>query len=238
MNNNIKRKILQYETLKVELEDTEILAKEYAEKFQSEVCANFSFDIEPPKNQCNRSKPDEIPDLTENFNKIYKKLSLKLHPDRNQNLQGEEKQEIDDLFKEITQSKENGDLCNLLVRAREFRVKIPELLDTDIKILDINIKQIKERIEKMKGDPSWLWYTTDDDRIKDKIKKLVREIIEKNISFEWTLEEKIQCPICLDDMNVGDIERKILCGHIFHKACILSWFQIKFSCPMCRQAFN
>ena len=42
-----------------------------------------------------------------------------------------------------------------------------------------------------------------------------------------------ECSICLNN----DIQRKwgeTECGHLFHKECILQWFNIKESCPVCR----
>ena len=45
------------------------------------------------------------------------------------------------------------------------------------------------------------------------------------------------CPICLDIMNETEPKQRaiLVCGHEFHPACILKWFEKKTSCPSCRQ---
>jgi hypothetical protein len=41
-----------------------------------------------------------------------------------------------------------------------------------------------------------------------------------------------ECPICRDPLDAGlTITR---CGHVFHTSCILSWFQLKPLCPLCK----
>lgn len=46
----------------------------------------------------------------------------------------------------------------------------------------------------------------------------------------------ITCSICLDDMHSGEQARDLPCGHMFHSACVDSWFLSKQrKCPICRQ---
>ncbi|KAG6605180.1 E3 ubiquitin-protein ligase RING1, partial [Cucurbita argyrosperma subsp. sororia] len=48
-------------------------------------------------------------------------------------------------------------------------------------------------------------------------------------------EECSVCYECYDEEKGGDKEvAKIPCGHMFHKSCILTWFQCSNSCPLCR----
>ena len=248
MNNiNLRRKILQYESLKCELEEAEVLSKEYFERFVNEIFPEQynNLYVDNNNNSCNKpSEENEEEDdnedvvITENIKKIYKKLSLKLHPDRNQNLNEEEKEENAELFKEVVESYENGDLCNLLVRAREFRVKIPDLKQDDMNILNKNIDKITEKIHTIKKQTSWVWCTTTDPRVKDRIKQILKKTIQDAILFDWIIEDRIECAICLEKMEVNSKEKRLICGHIFHKFCIMSWFSIKFSCPLCRTSFE
>lgn len=44
------------------------------------------------------------------------------------------------------------------------------------------------------------------------------------------------CAICMDLLD-----NKILtmpCGHTFHTTCILTWFDHKMTCPVCRKKFQ
>lgn len=40
------------------------------------------------------------------------------------------------------------------------------------------------------------------------------------------------CIICREDMI--NASKKLPCGHIFHTACLRSWFQRQQTCPTCR----
>lgn len=56
--------------------------------------------------------------------------------------------------------------------------------------------------------------------------------------FISTLEEiplSDTCTICQDTM--GEIGYKLPCGHIFHKDCLLQWFDNQNTCPECRHEF-
>ena len=43
------------------------------------------------------------------------------------------------------------------------------------------------------------------------------------------------CPICMDEMQVGDAVLKTPCGHVFHKTCVSQWLTQNNDCPVCRQ---
>lgn len=42
------------------------------------------------------------------------------------------------------------------------------------------------------------------------------------------------CPICSEDFAVDDCETRLPCSHIFHRACVLPWLEMKQNCPICR----
>lgn len=43
-----------------------------------------------------------------------------------------------------------------------------------------------------------------------------------------------ECPICLENLNVGDSIYLIPCCHYFHKNCLKDWILIENDCPSCR----
>jgi hypothetical protein len=54
-------------------------------------------------------------------------------------------------------------------------------------------------------------------------------------TVETVQENEGGCAICQDDMVAGNEIRKItVCGHIFHKECIDTWFARNVRCPTCR----
>ncbi|KAL1224538.1 E3 ubiquitin-protein ligase CIP8 [Cardamine amara subsp. amara] len=42
------------------------------------------------------------------------------------------------------------------------------------------------------------------------------------------------CAVCIDAMVIGEICKKLPCGHCYHGNCILPWLQKRNSCPLCR----
>jgi len=42
------------------------------------------------------------------------------------------------------------------------------------------------------------------------------------------------CPICLDDINEGDVLRIMPCMHKFHSKCLSKWLKIRAICPICK----
>ncbi|XP_078181879.1 uncharacterized protein LOC144575560 [Carex rostrata] len=47
-------------------------------------------------------------------------------------------------------------------------------------------------------------------------------------------KEAVTCAICKDEMVVEEKVTKLPCGHFYHKDCIVPWFGIRNSCPVCR----
>ncbi|CAI7761247.1 unnamed protein product [Closterium sp. NIES-53] len=43
-----------------------------------------------------------------------------------------------------------------------------------------------------------------------------------------------QCPICLTDYEVHDVQQRLPCGHHFHQPCLDAWFTSHTTCPVCR----
>jgi len=44
-----------------------------------------------------------------------------------------------------------------------------------------------------------------------------------------------ECAICLDLLNSQTLT--ISCGHTYHSACLLNWFEYNMTCPVCRTKF-
>ncbi|ESN99738.1 hypothetical protein HELRODRAFT_83973 [Helobdella robusta] len=62
---------------------------------------------------------------------------------------------------------------------------------------------------------------------------LVMCITKPKISYndDILLEDRGECPICLDDMSQGDHIARLPCLCVYHKKCIDGWFKVSRSCP-------
>lgn len=56
---------------------------------------------------------------------------------------------------------------------------------------------------------------------------------------EGVATEGMQCAICLEfckDSEVQDSWCQLLCGHCFHRACVVVWLRRAHCCPLCRRS--
>ena len=46
----------------------------------------------------------------------------------------------------------------------------------------------------------------------------------------------LDCVICYNDIDIGDRMEYMIapCNHIFHRACLTQWMEVKMECPVCR----
>lgn len=67
---------------------------------------------------------------------------------------------------------------------------------------------------------------------------LSRRAIKQLELYPSATEEELNsdntCIICREEMVPGNSAKKLPCGHIFHAACLRSWFQRQQTCPTCR----
>ncbi|CDP07382.1 unnamed protein product [Coffea canephora] len=46
--------------------------------------------------------------------------------------------------------------------------------------------------------------------------------------------EALACAVCKDIVGVGEMVKKLPCGHGYHGDCIIPWLESRNSCPVCR----
>ncbi|RHW70361.1 ERAD-associated E3 ubiquitin-protein ligase HRD1 [Trypanosoma brucei equiperdum] len=64
-----------------------------------------------------------------------------------------------------------------------------------------------------------------------KLTALLREIPN---ATEEILSRDPHCAICYDDMSADQTCKQLPCGHCYHEACLLHWFEKMSTCPYCR----
>ena len=61
----------------------------------------------------------------------------------------------------------------------------------------------------------------------------LRRIVDERVERD-TFAEPPTCPICLDDVQVGAVVKRLPCKHYFHSSCVVPWLEQHNSCPTCR----
>ncbi|KAE8677012.1 Vacuolar ATP synthase catalytic subunit-related / V-ATPase-related / vacuolar proton pump-related [Hibiscus syriacus] len=49
-----------------------------------------------------------------------------------------------------------------------------------------------------------------------------------------TIDDNVQCCVCLEDIEMGSQAKEMPCKHKFHGECIIPWLELHSSCPVCR----
>ncbi|GLJ38925.1 hypothetical protein SUGI_0793500 [Cryptomeria japonica] len=127
----------------------------------------------------------------------------------------------------------DGDWRNSQVIYNDFDCKwleerlgifVPEN-EKDLKVRANHLEQIVEAArEDMDAQDEYLffkWSQADEDYVYDL--PLIK------------IEEKLQCLICIEDMEIGEMGKELPCEHIFHDGCIEEWLlDYNHVCPICK----
>lgn len=54
-----------------------------------------------------------------------------------------------------------------------------------------------------------------------------------NSKLDVVTGKNVFCPICQDDLQKGDIQRTLVCCHVFHAHCVDQWLSDNVTCPLC-----
>ena len=104
--------------------------------------------------------PDPDPD-EKMLNSLYRKLSLKTHPDKIKN--GD-----DSIFKIVSHAYKTKNLLKLLKLACEYKIEIEECPTI---LLEKNIKDLEKEINDIQHSVAWIWVNEATDEQKEIIKK-------------------------------------------------------------------
>ena len=174
-----------------ELEYVKEILKEYHIEFETyhrEYCAERNIDLAGLNKQSSKkvdqmlNKPVKIDNgvLSQSgrkykdvFNRIYKKMAKKLHPD----IGGDE-----EVFKQVTSAMGEKDIKKLLDICQEHDIII-DISDDLIKLLKEQIGETKDLINKEKSTYSWSLYSCEEN------KKCKQNVVKKFLKHLFNYEE-------------------------------------------------
>ena len=83
--------------------------------------------------------------------------------------------------------------------------------------------------------PGWdllLQYLAENDPNRYGTPTAQKEAVEAMLTV--TVEDNVQCSVCLEDIEIGSEAKEMPCKHKFHSGCITPWLELHSSCPVCR----
>jgi E3 ubiquitin-protein ligase RNF181 len=60
------------------------------------------------------------------------------------------------------------------------------------------------------------------------------EALDSRVIAAGEEREGEECAVCRDGVAAGECVKRLPCSHLYHEECILSWLQLRNSCPLCR----
>ncbi len=120
--------------------------------------------------------------MTPQVKSIFKKIALKIHPDRLIGLaDGYEKRKKEQMYLRATTAAENNDLLILVDIAMELEIEPPEISEDQLKLTEEKINAIKKEINHIESTVVWKWFFCADKDHKERIlEKLFELMYEKN----------------------------------------------------------
>lgn len=67
------------------------------------------------------------------------------------------------------------------------------------------------------------------------LRNLERQLVDQSMV---SADDKVQCAICLEWMELGNLATTLPCKHIFHDNCVVTWLKERNTCPMCRRTIE
>ena len=89
------------------------------------------------------------------FKSLYRKIAVQTHPDKNRN-----KENARDIYESATVAKKEGNLQELLDAGKKIDIKlnINDLSLEELELLQNNIHDLKNKINKIKNSYPWVWF--------------------------------------------------------------------------------
>lgn len=155
----LKKYIYHYSILESELAESQHMFDEYNKQFKLDFKDAIAAALQSRtvKQHVNQEPPDSSGPGMNLLNKIFRKIALKVHPDKSGTTSS-------GLFCKLEGHYRDQDVLKLMLLAAETDTKIDGILPEDFIAFDTNITKLQDKIEKIKGSLAWTWCTAADDQ--------------------------------------------------------------------------
>ena len=162
MSEYIKKKFYSYrrqwKEKKKEYEDISVLYEGIAKQFIINInkfCENNNLENPFGKTETKEDEDKNVGGNTISFKSLYRKIAVQTHPDKNKN-----KENAREIYEKATVAKKEGNLQELLDAGKEANLApdLGAITRNDLSILQENIKELQDKINKIKNSYPWAWF--------------------------------------------------------------------------------
>ena len=167
MSIQLKYKKLKYEIkyLTAEKEELVVQLQTALPKFENEfkkLVPGFEKANEQVKKENKKKSTKEITNESNKSNdvkKVYRRIVTRPHPDKLEQLQDTQlKKGLIKKYKEAVHSYQENDIVSLFDLADELDIKLPEIDESYIEKMSMEINSLKSKIQRYKDSNAWIWY--------------------------------------------------------------------------------
>ena len=186
MSLQIKYKKLKYEIKYLELERTETEDKfrqcisEFEKAFRDKVGPEYE---DPTKGKgIKLGKPTthkEIKNEKKNteVKKVYRKICSRTHPDKLEQLPNNTiKKKLIKHYKKAVEHYNSNDVAGLFDIADELDIKLPEIDESYIEVMESTIDALKNKIERYKKSNAWIWHHATGEVAEDILNQIINKL--------------------------------------------------------------
>lgn len=158
----LKKYIYHYSFLESELAETQHMFDDYNKQFKLDFKDAIAAAMQKHSYNLKQEVTQEEPPDTSGpgmslLNKIFRKIALKVHPDKSGTTSS-------GLFCKLEEHYRDQDVLKLMLLAAETDTKIDGIVSDDFIAFDTNITKLQDKIEKIKGSLAWTWCTAADEQ--------------------------------------------------------------------------
>jgi len=113
---------------------------------------NVNGNPEPVVDESTLLESSQSPEVSDDIKKLWKQIAVKTHPDRTAN-----DPELTELYKRSLESYNKGNYEELIEIALQLFIKIDQLSEKTLELLDERAKALEKNLEDIKNSVLWSW---------------------------------------------------------------------------------
>lgn len=158
---NAEQSEILYKCDSIDQEISDYIKHNYPEQYKEFVKPNET----TTESTIEEDNDSQLKCQNKDIKKLYRKIVELTHPDK--------AEDQEDIFREATRAYKEENLAMLLEIASELRIKIDELSDQSMKLVQKNIQDLETKVEELKQSTAWAWHNCKSSEEKDMLARMI-----------------------------------------------------------------